>query len=146
MVYYIVSGLLLMFFWCPYMAINVNVQYNGGFLPDIILWTQCYLHRGTCLNAMKWFCICSLLIPPKRFDISSPITGGCSEGLGVVWFFFKQTVVPLQVTMDQNNFISFMIILLLLHYTFSMPTSHHQYNSGWCRKERRILIGPWWPA
>ena len=37
MVYYIVSGLLLMFFWCPYMAINVNVQYNGGFLPDILL-------------------------------------------------------------------------------------------------------------
>ena len=64
-------------------AINVNVQYNGGFLPDIILWTQCYLHRGTCSNAMKRFCICSLLIPPKRFDISPPITGGCSEGLGV---------------------------------------------------------------
>ena len=36
MVYYIVSGLLLMLFWCPCMAINVNVQYNGGFLPDII--------------------------------------------------------------------------------------------------------------
>ena len=42
------------------MAINVNVQYNGGFLPDIILLTQCYLNRGTCLNAMKRFCICSL--------------------------------------------------------------------------------------
>ena len=42
-------------FLCPCMAINVNVQYNGGFLPDIILWTQCYLHRGTCLNAMKRF-------------------------------------------------------------------------------------------
>ena len=42
------------------MAINVNVQYNGGLLPDIILLTQCYLHRGTCLNAMKRFCICSL--------------------------------------------------------------------------------------
>ena len=52
--------LFLMFFWCPYMAINVNVQYNGGFLPDIILLTQCYLHRGTCLNAMNRFCICSL--------------------------------------------------------------------------------------
>ena len=37
MVYYVVSGLLLMFLWCPCMAINVNVQYNGGFLPDIIL-------------------------------------------------------------------------------------------------------------
>ena len=31
--------LFLMFFWCPYMAINVNVQYNGGFLSDIILLT-----------------------------------------------------------------------------------------------------------
>ena len=90
MVYYIVSVLLLMFFWCPCMAININVQHNGWFLPDIILWTHCYLHRGTCLNAMKRFFICSLLIPPKRFDIFPPITGGCSEGLGVIWFFFKK--------------------------------------------------------
>ena len=59
-VYYIVSGLFSMFFWCLCMAINVSVQYNGGLLPDIILLTQCYLHRGTCLNAMKRFCICSL--------------------------------------------------------------------------------------
>ena len=29
------------------MAINVNVQYNGGLLPDIILLTQCYFHRRT---------------------------------------------------------------------------------------------------
>ena len=29
------------------------------------------------------------LIPPKRFDISPPLTGGCSEGLGAFWFFFK---------------------------------------------------------
>ena len=76
------------------MVINISVQYNGGFLPDIILWTQCcYLHRGTCLNAMKRFGSCSLLIPPKRFDIFSPITGGCSEGLGVVSFFFKLVYV-----------------------------------------------------
>ena len=27
------------------------------------------------------------LIPPKRFDIFSPITGGCSEGLGVPLIF-----------------------------------------------------------
>ena len=60
-VYYIaVSGLFLLFFWCPCMAINVNVQYNGGLLPDIILLTHCYFHRGTRLNAMKRFCICSL--------------------------------------------------------------------------------------
>ena len=42
MVYYIVSGLFLLFFWCPCMASNVSVQYNGGFLPDIILLTQCF--------------------------------------------------------------------------------------------------------
>ena len=30
-----------------------------------------------------------LLIPPKRFDIFFPLTGGCSEGLGAFRFFFK---------------------------------------------------------
>ena len=39
---------------------KTETMYNGGLLPDIILLTQCYLHRGTCLNAMKRFCICSL--------------------------------------------------------------------------------------
>ena len=42
----------------PCMAINVSAQYNGGLLPDIILLTQCYFHRGTRLNVMKRFCIC----------------------------------------------------------------------------------------
>ena len=39
---------------------NASIQYNGGLLPDSILLTQCYYHRGTRLNAMKRFCICSL--------------------------------------------------------------------------------------
>ena len=60
MMYYIVFVLFLLSFWCPCMAINVSIQYNGGLLPDIILLTQCYLHRGTHINAMKKFCICSL--------------------------------------------------------------------------------------
>ena len=66
------------------MAVNVNVQHNGGLLPDIILLSLCYFHRGTRLNAMERFCICYLqpVIPPKRFDIFDPLTGGCSEGLG----------------------------------------------------------------
>ena len=37
MVYYIVSVLFLLFFWCPCVAIKKSVQYNGGLLPDIIL-------------------------------------------------------------------------------------------------------------
>ena len=47
---------VLFFVWCPCMAINVSVQYDGGLLPDIILLlTQCYYHRGTRLNAIKRF-------------------------------------------------------------------------------------------
>ena len=58
------------------MATNVSVQYNGGLLPDIVLLTQCYHHRGTRLNAMKRFCIRSLsMIPPKRFDVFPPERG-----------------------------------------------------------------------
>ena len=68
----------LPFCWCPCMAINVSVQYDGEFLPDIILLTQCYYHRGTRLNAMKRFCIFSL-IPPKRFDIFSPRLGDAQK-------------------------------------------------------------------
>ena len=43
------------------MVINISVQYNnGGFLPDIILLTQGYLHRDIRMNTMKKLCICSL--------------------------------------------------------------------------------------
>ena len=56
------------------MSINVSVQYNGGLLPDIILLTQCYFHRGIArLNAMKsFFLYLQPLIQPKQFDISPP--------------------------------------------------------------------------
>ena len=57
------------------MAINISIQYNGGFLPDIILLTQCYYHRGTRLNAMKSFLSLLPMIPPKRFDIFPPDWG-----------------------------------------------------------------------
>ena len=43
------------------MAINISVQYNGGLLPGIILLAQGYYHWGTRLNAMKRFCLYSLL-------------------------------------------------------------------------------------
>ena len=57
---YIIINLFSISVWCPCMAINVSVQHNGRFLPGIILLTQCYYHRGTRLNTMKRFCICSL--------------------------------------------------------------------------------------
>ena len=55
------------------MAINVSVQHNGGFLPGIILLTQCYYHRGTHLNAILHL---QPMILPKRFDKMSPLDWG----------------------------------------------------------------------
>ena len=52
------------------MLYNASVQHNGGFLPGIIMLSQCYNHRGTRLNARKKFCILQLImISPNRFDI-----------------------------------------------------------------------------
>ena len=59
----------LPFCWCPCMAINVSVQYDGGFLPDIILLTQRH-------EEVLYF---QLLIPPKRFDIFSPRLGDAQK-------------------------------------------------------------------
>ena len=81
MMYYIFSVLFQLFVWCHCMAFNnnVSVQYNGELLPGIILLPQCYYHRGTRLNAMKRFCICSLR---SHLNVLTffPLTGGCSEG------------------------------------------------------------------
>ena len=54
---------------------HTHTQYDGGFLPDIILLTQCYYHRGTRLNAMEEVLALqpTSMIPPKRFDIFSAV-------------------------------------------------------------------------
>ena len=57
--YYIVFVVLFLV-WCPCMAVNVSVQYDGGLLADIILLTQSYYHRGTRLNAMTRFYLYSI--------------------------------------------------------------------------------------
>ena len=47
------SCILSLFAWCPCMAIDVSVQYDPKFLPEIVLLTICYHHRRTRLNAMR---------------------------------------------------------------------------------------------
>ena len=60
----------LVFVWCPCIAINVSVQYNGGLiLPDIILLAKCH-EEVLYLQPM---------IPPKRFDILPPDWGMISR-------------------------------------------------------------------
>ena len=64
-------------------------------LPDIILLTQCYFQRGTRLNAMERFCICSLWSHLNVLTFF--LTGGCAEGLGAFWFFFNPFRTRVQV-------------------------------------------------
>ena len=55
------------------MAINASVQCNGGLLPDIILSTLCYYHRGIRLNAMKRFCLCNIYSHPDVLPFFPPV-------------------------------------------------------------------------
>ena len=66
------------------MAINVNVQYNGGLLPDIHAVDPMLSASGNLFKCHEEVLYLQPLVPPKRFDIFPPITGGCSEGLGVL--------------------------------------------------------------
>ena len=67
----------------------ISVQYNGGFLPDIILLTQGYYHRGTRLNAMQWLCIYSPCNSILR------ITTMCDGVLHCLCFIFTVFLVSL---------------------------------------------------
>ena len=85
------NGFVFVFVWCPCTAVNVSVQHNGGFLPGIILLTQCHNHRGEPFTCHEEVLFLQPMIPPKRFDIFFPLTEGCSEGLDAFRFFFKQS-------------------------------------------------------
>ena len=63
------------------MAINVNVQYNGGLLPDIILSRHYTVDpilsaSGNLFKCHKEILYLQHLIPPKRFDIFFPHNRG----------------------------------------------------------------------
>ena len=62
----------VVFVLCPCMSINVSVQYNDGFLLDIILLTQCYYQSGNPFKCHDDVLSLQLIIPSKRFDIASP--------------------------------------------------------------------------
>ena len=92
--YVVVQRGLLPLFWCcnTCMAIHVRVQYNGGFLPDIILLTRCYYLRQTQLYPMKSFLSLQPMFPPKRFDMFfSParVDAQNHRGLDAFMFFYR---------------------------------------------------------
>ena len=59
------------------MAINVSVQYNGGLLPDIILFVDPMLSAsGKLFKCHEEVLYLQPLIPPKRFDVFFPNNRG----------------------------------------------------------------------
>ena len=115
-------------------AENVSVQHNDGFLPGIILLTQCYYRRGTRLNAMEMFCICSLRSHLLNVLTFSPLTGGCSEGLDALSFFFKhthththqRTQLTIVTNIVKREFVATALILSFhfLRWVFYAPRHH----------------------
>ena len=78
------------------MVINISVHYNGGFLPDIILLTHGYYigAPGSILRCVLFFLRrsrCVLFFLRRSRCVLFFLTGGCSEGLGAFWFFFKHS-------------------------------------------------------
>ena len=76
------------------------------------------------------------LIPPKRFDIFSPITGGCSEGLGVLWFFFK--LLLLYCTLCSNCTTSIKVMLTVIVQLF--PTVYSLFLLSKSPTERMYVV------
>ena len=58
------------------LALYIKIDCN---LETVLILTLVVLHIGEVGDTMQWL---QLQCPPKRFDISPPLTGGCSEGLG----------------------------------------------------------------
>ena len=62
-------------------------QHNGGFLPGIILLIQSMLlPSGNPFECHEEVLFLQPMIPPKCFDMFSPLTEGCSEGLDAFRF------------------------------------------------------------
>ena len=68
------------------MTINVNVQYNGGSLPDMILLTLpgMFLPYGN-PEVLSF----AVYVPTQMFGHFPSQSGGCSGGLDMFRLFFK---------------------------------------------------------
>ena len=66
-------------FWCPYMVVNASVQYNGGFLPEIILLILCDFIGEPFQYLVEFLFLQPIRFLPKPFD--------CSGGLAAFRFF-----------------------------------------------------------
>ena len=76
------SLFILYFFSCPCMAINVSVQYKRWASPRHNTVNPMLFPSGNPFKCHEEILYLQPMMPSKLFDIFSPLTGGCSEGLG----------------------------------------------------------------
>ena len=96
--------------------LNAGVQYNGGLLPDIILLTLCD-YIGEAFRYHEEFLSLEPTFPP----------------VWIFWQLFPWGWMLLDLTNINTN-------------TPPVISTCPLHNNSGCGKERRILIGPWWPA
>ena len=102
-----------LWFWCPCMEINVRVQYNGGFLLDIILLIR-YGYIGNPFDTMKRFCLYSQCSHLSLYRHFSP-EGGCSECLDAFRFF----LIPLRPCTTGFEFNTSMTLVSVSNHGFA---------------------------
>ena len=91
-----------------------------------------------------------LLIPPKRFDIFSPLTGGYSEGLGVCvcvfsshsfWTSFSLDV-PAEVTQEEDHTGFLIHLLSAVHALFLLARRIQPFLSLVVREVEFCVLHP----
>ena len=134
---------LLLATWnVPYSILNTNRLQIPSLIFYSIYCTTLYVPvsklRNTVVPYRQTVQVLSLqpmhMIPPKRFDIPPPLTGGCSEGLDAFRFFMLNTAVQSHTA---QKFSLQQALQLLQQFTVN------DIFIVYCRKERRVLIGPW---
>ena len=96
---------LKMFLFC-FCLVSLSVQHNGGFLPDIILLTQCYmlLPLGNPFKCYEKVLYLQPMIPPKRFDIFPPDRGMLRRSRCVQIFLLKTEIIKTHLKRFRSDF------------------------------------------
>ena len=93
------------------MAINVCGQHNGGLLPYIYTVAPILLPSENPFQCHEEVLSLQPIIPPKRFDIFPPLTGGCPEGLidafrfffcGVIMMIYRSIILRTTIRVDRG--------------------------------------------
>ena len=89
------------------MVVNISVQYNGGFLPDIILLTQGYYQWGTRLNTCSGFVLTAFVMYITTTMCDGVLHRLCFVSQAPILVWFDGTIIDIST------------ILLTMYYYYS---------------------------